>query len=214
MRFRPATGTHITYTLTLTLALTLSPHQAMESSKKRLGREAVSAGSMPQKRFYRQRAHANPFSDHNLRYPAAPSLMDWSVVFPQYCSGGPGETATQLQRPVEVLDVGCGFGGLLVALAPLMPTTLMLGKAVQSKRSLFWFSVSVSFCFSAFTSFHPIRRTVCHKPSLSHPNSPHTLLQASRSAPKWPNTCKNASERCGSNTRRSTKTPAACAPTR
>ena len=33
---------------------------------------------------------------------------------------GPGKTP-------EFADVGCGFGGLLIALAPLFPDTLMLG---------------------------------------------------------------------------------------
>jgi hypothetical protein len=28
---------------------------------------------------------------------------------------------------VEIADIGCGFGGLLVALSPLFPNTLMLG---------------------------------------------------------------------------------------
>ena len=34
--------------------------------KKRQRREAKEDGSMPQKKYYRQRAHANPFSDHDL----------------------------------------------------------------------------------------------------------------------------------------------------
>lgn len=34
----------------------------------------------------------------------------------------------RLDREVEVADIGCGFGGLLVALAPLMPETLMVGE--------------------------------------------------------------------------------------
>jgi tRNA (guanine-N7-)-methyltransferase len=28
--------------------------------------EKVSSASLPQKKYYRQRAHANPFSDHSL----------------------------------------------------------------------------------------------------------------------------------------------------
>merc|ERR1712000_252451 len=39
---------------------------------------------LPRKRFYRQRAHANPFSDHTLTYPASPDAMDWSIYFPDY----------------------------------------------------------------------------------------------------------------------------------
>jgi tRNA G46 methylase TrmB len=34
----------------------------------------------------------------------------------------------QLTQDVEVADIGCGFGGLLVALAPKLPNTLLLGE--------------------------------------------------------------------------------------
>jgi len=34
--------------------------------KKRQKREEKQEGEMPQKKYYRQRAHANPFSDHGL----------------------------------------------------------------------------------------------------------------------------------------------------
>lgn len=34
--------------------------------KKRQKRTEKEDGSMPQKKYYRQRAHANPFSDHDL----------------------------------------------------------------------------------------------------------------------------------------------------
>jgi tRNA (guanine-N7-)-methyltransferase len=71
-----------------------------------------------QKRHYRQRAHANPFSDHNLEYPASPDDVDWAMHYPAFAGSG--------KKP-EFADVGCGFGGLLIALAPLYPDTLMLG---------------------------------------------------------------------------------------
>lgn len=71
------------------------------------------------KRFYRQRAHANPFSDHTLEYPTEPESFNTDKLYPAFLGSG--------QRP-EFLDVGCGFGGLLVALAPLFPDTLILGK--------------------------------------------------------------------------------------
>jgi tRNA G46 methylase TrmB len=32
-----------------------------------------------------------------------------------------------MMKQVEIADIGCGFGGLLVALSPLFPNTLMLG---------------------------------------------------------------------------------------
>jgi hypothetical protein len=72
-----------------------------------------------QKKHYRQRAHANPFSDHALDYPSSPQSIDWSTHYPAFSSTG---------KTPEFADVGCGFGGLLIALAPLFPDTLMLGQ--------------------------------------------------------------------------------------
>ena len=71
-----------------------------------------------QKRHYRQRAHANPFPDHALSYPSAPDQFDWDPHYPAFAGSG---------KTPEFADVGCGFGGLLIALAPLFPDTLMLG---------------------------------------------------------------------------------------
>jgi tRNA (guanine-N7-)-methyltransferase len=74
---------------------------------------------LPKKRHYRQRAHANPFSDHALLYPASPLGIPWESHYPAFSGTG--------KRP-EFADIGCGFGGLLIALAPLYPDTLMLGE--------------------------------------------------------------------------------------
>lgn len=97
----------------------------MGSAKRK--RETVEAyanredvAQLPQKRFYRQRAHANPFSDHELTYPACPGAMDWSSFYPN-----------AKNRQVEIADVGCGFGGLLVALAPHFPESLILGMEIR-----------------------------------------------------------------------------------
>lgn len=85
-----------------------------------------------QKRFYRQRAHANVFIDHILDYPPSPYDMDWSTHYPKYFEakeeGGSVSTPAGNGREVEWADVGCGFGGLLMALAPQFPDTLMLGE--------------------------------------------------------------------------------------
>ncbi|CAE6444026.1 unnamed protein product [Rhizoctonia solani] len=80
----------------------------------------ASTSLLPQKRHYRQRAHANPFSDHYLVYPASPEEMDWSPHYPN-----------RPNHRVEFADIGCGFGGLLIALAPMYPETLMLGMEIR-----------------------------------------------------------------------------------
>lgn len=38
---------------------------------------------MPQKKYYRSRAHCNPLSHNNgFQYPLSPEDMDWSSYFP------------------------------------------------------------------------------------------------------------------------------------
>ncbi|WRT66878.1 tRNA (guanine-N(7)-)-methyltransferase [Kwoniella shivajii] len=87
---------------------------------------------IPQKRFYRQRAHANVFVDHELDYPKSPAEMDWSLHYPQYFALPDTQPeGAQNTKKVEWADVGCGFGGLLMALAPMFPDTLMLGMEIR-----------------------------------------------------------------------------------
>ncbi|PYI24044.1 hypothetical protein BO86DRAFT_368741 [Aspergillus japonicus CBS 114.51] len=90
---------------------------------------------LPKKKFYRQRAHANPFSDHQLQYPLSPAHMDWASHFPAYVNPDPSQTnligTRKLLKDVEIVDIGCGFGGLLVGLAPLLPETLMVGMEIR-----------------------------------------------------------------------------------
>ena len=80
--------------------------------------------------------------------------MDWSPYFPRFVEQPPppsdetaaaredgavpgtaAATAGRLGKGVEIVDIGCGFGGLLVALAPLRPDTLMLGRCLGARCS-------------------------------------------------------------------------------
>ncbi|KAI5866241.1 putative methyltransferase [Durotheca rogersii] len=129
------------------------PNKKQKRESYRQAQRENGAAHMPQKRFYRQRAHANPFSDHNLIYPARPEDMDWSALFPAFIADiQPGPSGTdgcaetvataasapqKLSKDVEVVDIGCGFGGLLVALGPLMPDTLLLGMEIRTQVTEF-----------------------------------------------------------------------------
>ncbi|XP_013864633.1 tRNA (guanine-N(7)-)-methyltransferase [Austrofundulus limnaeus] len=90
------------------------------------------ASSMPQKRFYRQRAHSNPMAHHSFEYPVCPQEMDWSELYPALSTSDPSE---QDIPQVEFADVGCGYGGLLVELSPLFPDKLILGLEIRVKVS-------------------------------------------------------------------------------
>ncbi|KAL2187513.1 putative methyltransferase [Thermothelomyces heterothallicus CBS 203.75] len=76
--------------------------------------------------------------------------MDWSSLYPDYVVDEPQDQQSpaapetpsdnndsaplkpkRISKDVEVADIGCGFGGLLVALAPLMPDTLILGLEIR-----------------------------------------------------------------------------------
>lgn len=60
-------------------------------------------------------------------YPAFAEPRDDSLQSTENTNVGSTETPRKLKQDVEVADIGCGFGGLLVALAPKLPDTLLLG---------------------------------------------------------------------------------------
>lgn len=91
---------------------------------------------------------ANVCIELTRRSPAHPGEMDWSKMYPAFVAEGQDDavekeaiteqdgqvvkaltTSKKLTKDIEVADIGCGFGGLLVALAPTMPETLCLGQS-------------------------------------------------------------------------------------
>jgi len=63
--------------------------------------------------------------------------MDWSVYYPDYFSPlNQDLKSTEIipnTHQVEFADLGCGYGGLLVSLAPEFPDKLMLGMEIRVK---------------------------------------------------------------------------------
>ncbi|KAL5007892.1 hypothetical protein ScPMuIL_016698 [Solemya velum] len=102
-----------------------------------------SPAQLPQKKYYRQRAHSNPISDHSFDYPVSPDHVNWSEHYPEKgrdgdCSGVQpkgGKDNGDGKLCVEFADIGCGYGGLLVALSPLFPESLILGIEIRVKVS-------------------------------------------------------------------------------
>ncbi|XP_075156883.1 tRNA (guanine-N(7)-)-methyltransferase [Haematobia irritans] len=84
--------------------------------------------SLPQKRYYRQRAHSNPIADHCFDYPAHPSHVDWSLLYPDFPTYNP-------KKFVEFADIGCGYGGFLVTLGEMFPDRISIGMEIRVKVS-------------------------------------------------------------------------------
>jgi len=87
--------------------------------------DKMEALPLPQKRYYRQRAHSNPIADHCFDYPLTPESVDWSKYYPNINS--------ESNQSVEFADIGCGYGGLLIELSQMFPKVLMLGIEIRVK---------------------------------------------------------------------------------
>ena len=130
------------------------PSSAEKENPNIKPKEAITKdGEMPQKRFYRSRAHCNPLSHNDtFDYPKRPDLFDWTVDhYPNIemkSKNGredDGNDATQMINKdadgqkgntdivPTVLDIGCGFGGLTTALATILPDKLILGLEIRAK---------------------------------------------------------------------------------
>jgi tRNA (guanine-N7-)-methyltransferase len=79
----------------------------------------------------RARPHRNPLADNDDWHPDSPMVVrDASLphFYPKLCADG-----NPARRNVEFADIGCAFGGMFCALAPLFPDTLMLGLEIRPK---------------------------------------------------------------------------------
>ncbi|XP_954359.1 trna (guanine-n-(7))-methyltransferase, putative [Theileria annulata] len=97
----------------------------------------------PKKHLHRQRAHCNPLSDSFIPYPENPRHVNWFKRYPSVCEK---EHYMQFNSyswyvnledenypKVDFLDVGCGYGGLLIYLSKLYPNKLSLGMEIRDK---------------------------------------------------------------------------------
>ena len=113
----------------------------------------------PKKALYRQRAHCNPLSDAIFPYPLSPDHVNWAdhypQLFPEAHLSNEHLVVNTSDHPVEysenpvsdsfngksggpyptILDIGCGFGGLLMHLSTLYPNHLSLGMEIREQVS-------------------------------------------------------------------------------
>lgn len=95
-------------------------------------------GDRPQKKFYRQRAHCNPLAHNDsYEYPLRPENMQWrtEALYPvaKAAADGGGSSSASTRMVPTVLDIGCGYGGLTLALAALLPEEWILGMEIRAK---------------------------------------------------------------------------------
>ena len=87
---------------------------------------------VPQKKFFRQRAHVNPLSFNNaFEYPSCPKEFQGKQVKELFAFSE--KDSKERSKQVDFLDVGCGFGGLTVALASLFPNKNTLAMEIRFK---------------------------------------------------------------------------------
>lgn len=84
----------------------------------------------PQKRDFRTRAHSNVLNANDFWYPAKPSDVPVAQYYPGKAADG---TPLASSRAIEFVDIGCGYGSLLLELAPHFPEALMLGIEIRPK---------------------------------------------------------------------------------
>jgi tRNA (guanine-N7-)-methyltransferase len=65
--------------------------------------------------------------------------MDWSQHYPAFAESKDNSTApsTKICKQVSVADIGCGFGGLLFALSPKLPDSLIIGLEIRTSVTQF-----------------------------------------------------------------------------
>jgi len=111
---------------------------------------------MPRKTNHRMHAHINPFNPLNFDHPINTRFVDWSVHYPLFYgikdnnknkivvntkkNPMPGSYVTlcDKQGPTpSILDIGCGYGGLMFQLTKGFPNQLILGLEIRDKVANF-----------------------------------------------------------------------------
>ena len=83
----------------------------------------------PQKKFYRTRAHSNVLNANDFWYPSSPEAVPVQEYFPALIGPSSGNANPQ----IKFVDIGCGYGSLLLELTKIFPSSLMLGIEIRPK---------------------------------------------------------------------------------
>ena len=105
--------------------------------------------NMPKKSLHRMHAHINPFNPLSIPFPINTDYVDWSLHYPSFYGEKTNtivvntnkykvpesykEKAAQQGPAPQILDIGCGYGGLLFQLMRGFPEKLILGLEIRDK---------------------------------------------------------------------------------
>ena len=111
---------------------------------------------MPKKNKHRTHAHVNPFNPLSMPTPQDPDHVDWSIHYPTkfgvannndnkivvntklYPISSPDKPLESKSEQVPtILDIGCGYGGLMFAMSKHFPQELLLGLEIREIVSNF-----------------------------------------------------------------------------
>jgi len=109
--------------------------------------------NMPKKRKHRMRAHINPMNEIHIPVPKNPDYCNWQMHYPSHFGVKDNngdeivvntakfrisydEKASHQIVPT-ILDIGCGYGGLMFALSKHFPDQLILGQEIRDKVANF-----------------------------------------------------------------------------
>ena len=110
---------------------------------------------MPKKNAHRMHAHINPFASLHMPTPINPRYADWSLHYPTLCGSQDNnknrivvntkvypityeqQAKTQNGPKPLILDIGCGYGGLMFALIETFKTEPILGLEIRDKVANF-----------------------------------------------------------------------------
>ena len=110
--------------------------------------------NMPKKNKHRMRAHINPFNELHMAVPKNPSYSQWQMHYPHFYdlkdNNKDQVVVNTAKYPIQydekpiafdkvptILDIGCGYGGLMFALTKHFPDQLILGQEIRDKVANF-----------------------------------------------------------------------------
>lgn len=107
--------------------------------------EMIRRVNMPKKNKHRMRAHINPMNELSIAFPKNPNYAQWHLHYPSFFSLKNNnddqivvntgkfqiDYNSKFSNPKglcpTILDIGCGYGGLMFALTKHFPENLILG---------------------------------------------------------------------------------------